>query len=280
MERGLYIVPTPIGNLGDISQRALSVLGEVTLIAAEDTRHCRQLLQHFAIDAQVVAFHEHSQASAAERLCERIAGGESIALVSDAGTPLISDPGFALVRQVQALNLPVIPLPGPCAATTALCASGLATDRFTFEGFLPAKRGPRKARLESLARNTATTIFYEAPHRIVALLEDLVTVFGPRREATLGRELTKAFETIRRAPLETLLEWVVADSNQQRGEIVLLVSGDDSGPAEQVPADLLLKLLAKELPPRRAAAVVAELTGRKARSVYQELLAITGDAME
>ncbi|MEE4203952.1 MAG: 16S rRNA (cytidine(1402)-2'-O)-methyltransferase [Halieaceae bacterium] len=278
MERGLYIVPTPIGNLGDISRRALEVLSQATLIAAEDTRHCRQLLQHFGIEAQVVAFHEHSQASAAARLCDRIAAGDSIALVSDAGTPLISDPGFDLVRQVQALDLPVIPLPGPCAATTALCASGLPTDRFVFEGFLPAKRGPRRARLESLVDSTTTTIFYEAPHRIVSLLEDLVSIFGPQREATLGRELTKAFETIRRAPLEALLAWVAGDPNQQRGEIVLLVAGAVEKPTEQVDAALLLRRLAEELPPRRAAAVVAELTGRKARDVYQELLGLSQQA--
>lgn len=272
MERGLYIVPTPIGNLGDVSQRALAVLSAATVIAAEDTRHCRQLLGHFSIDTPVVAFHEHSSSAVAENLCRQVAEGASVALVSDAGTPLISDPGFQLVRLAQAQGLPIVPLPGPCAAIVALSASGLPTDRFQFEGFLPAKQGARCQRLQMLLTVTATLVFYEAPHRIVACLADLVRVFGPARDAVIGRELTKTFETIRRAPLGDLLAWVESDSNQQRGEIVLMIAGAPAVDRQTIDADRLLLRLASELPPRRAAAIVADLTGRKARDLYQQLL--------
>lgn len=275
MERGLYIVPTPIGNLGDITQRALEVLGAADVIAAEDTRHCRQLLQHFGIGTPVTAYHEHSRETVSEALCARVAAGEAVALVSDAGTPLISDPGYSLVRDAQAAGLPVIPLPGACAAVVALSASGLATDRFVFEGFLPAKRAARRQRLEALCQVTMTQIFYEAPHRIAAVLEDMLSILGPEREVTLARELTKTFETVRRAPLAELHPWVEADPDQQRGEIVLVVAGAPEAPSQHVDAERLLLRLADELPPRRAAALVADLTGRKARELYQVLLART-----
>lgn len=272
MERGLYIVPTPIGNLGDMSQRAVAVLAEATVIAAEDTRHCRQLLQHFAISTSVTAYHEHSGPAAVAALVDRIAEGQAVAMVSDAGTPLISDPGYVLVRAVQEQGLPVVPLPGACAAITALSASGLATDRFAFEGFLPARSAARRSRLVALRAVSTTLIFYEAPHRIADTLKDMADVLGAEREGVLARELTKTFETIRRAPLQTLAEWVAADPDQQRGEIVMMVAGAESRPAEQVDADRLLHRLAADMPPRRAASLVAELTGRKARDLYQQLL--------
>ena len=217
MESGLYIVATPIGNLGDITSRAIQVLQSVDLIAAEDTRHSRRLFQQFAIDTPCFAYHEFSDRGAQERVLTRLAQGEAVALVSDAGTPLISDPGFRLVRDVQEAGFRVFPVPGACAAIAALCVSGLPTDRFVFEGFLPAKAGARAARLLELAAEESTTIFYEAPHRIVDSLQAMVEAFGGDREAVLAREITKAYETVRRAPLVELAGFVAADSNQQRG---------------------------------------------------------------
>lgn len=275
MEGALYIVPTPIGNLGDMTPRALDVLATVDLIAAEDTRHSQKLLRHYDIDKPLFAYHEHAGEGATTHLVERIAGGASIALISDAGTPLVSDPGYRLVRAVQDIGASVIPLPGPCAAIAALSASGLPSDRFQFEGFLPAKSGARKSRLEVLANSAATLIFYEAPHRIAATLAEAVEVLGPEREAAVARELTKAYETVRRGPLGELAAWVAADPNQQRGELVWMVApparqSDDTqalGEREQ----RLLERLGELLPPRKAAAVMAEFTGMKTRSLYARL---------
>jgi 16S rRNA (cytidine1402-2'-O)-methyltransferase len=272
MERGLYIVPTPIGNLGDITQRALDVLREASVIAAEDTRHCGRLLSHFGITTQTTAYHEHSDERVAQRLCDRVEQGEAVALISDAGTPLVSDPGFSLVRIAQSRSLPVVPLPGACAAITALSGSGLSTARFLFEGFLPAKGAARRQRLEALQAQTATLVFYEAPHRIEESLADVVAIMGAAREAAIGRELTKQFETLHRAPVAELLDWVRRDENQRRGEIVLMVAGAEHSSRSQVDAQQLLLRLASELPPRRAAAIVADLTGEKARTLYQQLL--------
>ena len=257
MERGLYIVPTPIGNLKDVSQRVIEVLGGVTLVAAEDTRHCRQLLQHLGVEARVTAFHEHSNEQALQALCERVEQGDSVALVSDAGTPLISDPGYTLVRAMQARSRPVVPLPGPGAAIVALSASGLATDRFSFEGFLPAKTHARREYLSQRQAIEHTMVFYEAPHRIAATLVDMESIFGPQREAAIGRELTKTFETIRRAPLADLSSWV---------------AGAAQAPTYTVDAMKSLERIAEELPPRKAAALIADLTGLKARDLYQYLL--------
>lgn len=278
MERGLYIVPTPIGNLGDITQRALDVLAGVEVIAAEDTRHSRRLLAHFSIETPMVAFHEHSGASDADGLVQRIVAGAAIALISDAGTPLVSDPGYQLVRAVQDAGCAVIPLPGPCAAVAALSASGLATDRFFFEGFLPAKRSQRRSRLQTLADVPGTLVFYEAPHRIAETLTDAVELLGADREAVLARELTKAFETIKRLPLAQLADWVHADANQQRGEQVLLVAPAARGARELDSSHRqLLERLARELPPRKAAAIVADMTGLKARDLYNHVLTLSRD---
>lgn len=274
MERGLYIVPTPIGNLADITQRALETLQHVALIAAEDTRHSRKLLAHYEIETPLCAYHDHVSEQVTEQLLLRMVNGEAVALISDAGTPLVSDPGFRLVRAAQSKDIPVIPLPGPCAAITALSGAGLPTDRFFFEGFLPAKSHPRRKRLESLRHQTGTLIFYEAPHRIRATLADALEIMGPEREAVLARELSKTFETLKRASLSALLAWVDADANQQRGEQVLLIGpAQDQQDIELLERDRkLLFRLGEELPPRKAASIVSDLTGIKARVLYEQLI--------
>tara|TARA_R110001599_G_scaffold69414_20_gene195740 strand:- start:120 stop:953 length:834 start_codon:yes stop_codon:yes gene_type:complete len=277
VESGLYVVATPIGNLGDITSRALAVLTAADIVAAEDTRHTARLLQHFSITATLLAYHEHSGERAQARILECIAAGGVVALVSDAGTPLISDPGYRLVRDAQDAGHRVIPLPGPCAAIAALSASGLPTDRFLFEGFLPAKAGARARRLQDLAAESATLVFYEAPHRVAETLQDMVTAFGDQREALLARELSKTFETLKRAPLVDLAGFVAADSNQQRGEIVLAVSGQ-RGRDEALTPDVtrMLLRLAEELPAKRASAVVADLTGLRKKALYDYLLGQKG----
>ena len=274
MERGLYIVPTPIGNLADITGRALSVLAAVDVIAAEDTRHSRKLLSHYDIDTPLRAYHEHVDDHVTQALADEIANGSAVALISDAGTPLVSDPGYRLVRAVQEAGAPVVPLPGPCAAIAALSGSGLPTDRFSFEGFLPSKSGQRVAQLEALRDRQGTLIFYEAPHRISDTLADACAVFGDSREAVLARELSKTFETIRRSPLGALRDWVAADPNQQRGEQVLMIGPPPKADVSVDASTLrLLERLSRELPPRKAAQVVADLSGIKARELYAVLLA-------
>lgn len=281
MDCGLYVVATPIGNFGDMSQRAVEVLQNVDLIAAEDTRHSQRLLQHFAIHTPTTAYHDHSDERALHRIGSCLAGGGSVALVSDAGTPLISDPGYRLVRYVQDRGFAVRPVPGACAAVAALSASGLPTDRFLFEGFLPAREGARVNRLSALAAEPVTLIFYEAPHRIEASLQSMIQVFGGAREAVLAREITKIFETIKRGTLTELEQFVRSDSNQQKGEIVLIVAG--RGKIEQeVSADVaaLLLRLSQDLPAKRAAAVVADCTGLRKKQLYEHLLAMKQDRGE
>lgn len=278
----LYIVPTPIGNLGDITARAVEVLTTVDVIAAEDTRHSKKLMTHLDISTPMVAYHEHVNDSATQALVDRLLADQSVALISDAGTPLVSDPGYRLVRAAQAAQCQVIPLPGACAAIAALSASGLPTDRFTFEGFLPAKSAARLQRLKVLASRSETLVFYEAPHRIADCLQAMVEVMGAEREAVLAREISKSYETIRRAPLGELHGWVLSDANQQRGEQVLMVAPApaDKGAATGAPnvtAETLLTRLAQELPPRKAAAIVAETYGLKARDLYARLLDLRGD---
>lgn len=275
LERCLYIVPTPIGNLSDMTARALDVLADVDVIAAEDTRHSQKLLSHYDINTPTRAYHEHAGDAVTDALVQIVVGGGSVALISDAGTPLVSDPGYRLVRAVQDAGGRVVPLPGPCAAIAALSASGLPTDRFWFEGFLPAKATQRKHRLETLVGYPGTLVFYEAPHRISASLNDAAAVLGATREAVLARELTKTYETLRRLPLGAMAQWVAEDPNQQRGELVFMVaSSRDDGRDADVPiaASRLLQRLAQELPPRKAAAIVAEAYGLKARALYDLLL--------
>jgi 16S rRNA (cytidine1402-2'-O)-methyltransferase len=274
VESGLYIVATPIGNLGDISHRAVEVLRSADLIAAEDTRHSRHLLQHFAIDTPIFAYHEHSDDRAQQRILSVLGEGGTVALVSDAGTPLISDPGFKLVRQAQDEGFKVVPIPGACAAIAALSVAGLATDRFLYEGFLPAKAMQRESRLTALAQQTATLVFYEAPHRVIDALGAMVEILGANREAVLAREITKAFETIRRGTLAELQAFVAADPNQRRGEIVIVVAGGAKVEAVlDAGLERLLLQLADEMPGKRAAAIVAEFSGLRKNQLYDFLLA-------
>jgi len=271
----LYVVATPIGNLEDISARALRVLREVALIAAEDTRHSSRLLAHFGIQTPLTACHEHNERNEGGRFIERLQAGDDVALISDAGTPLISDPGYHLVRQARAAGVAVVPVPGACALIAALSAAGLPSDRFIFEGFLPAKAAARRSRLEALKEEPRTLIFYEAPHRILESLGDFEDVFGGERMAVLGRELTKTFETLKGLPLGALRAWVEADSNQQRGECVLLVEGWEAPQGESaVSAEALrvLDLLLAEMPLKRAAAVAADITGVRKNLLYQAAL--------
>ncbi|WP_296277569.1 16S rRNA (cytidine(1402)-2'-O)-methyltransferase [Pseudomonas sp. UBA7530] len=271
----LYVVATPIGNLDDISARALRILREVALIAAEDTRHSARLLQHFGIATPLAACHEHNERDQGGRFLARLQAGEDVALISDAGTPLISDPGYHLVRQARAAGFAVVPVPGACALIAALSAAGLPSDRFIFEGFLPAKAAGRRARLEQVREEPRTLIFYEAPHRILECLQDMRDVFGAERLALLARELTKTFETLQGLPLAELCEWVGADSNQQRGECVVLVAGWQAPEGEEaVSAEALrvLDLLMAEMPLKRAAALAAQITGVRKNLLYQVAL--------
>ncbi|UVJ46633.1 16S rRNA (cytidine(1402)-2'-O)-methyltransferase [Pseudomonas sp. LS1212] len=255
-----------------MSARALKVLGEVALIAAEDTRHSIRLLQHFGINTPLAACHEHNERDEGSRFLTRLQAGDSVALISDAGTPLISDPGYHLVRQARAAGIAVVPVPGACALIAALSAAGLPSDRFIFEGFLPAKSAGRRARLELLKEEPRTLIFYEAPHRILECLQDLEAIFGAERPALLARELTKTFETLKGLPLAQLREFVEADSNQQRGECVVLVAGwtaPESDEAVSSEVMRILDLLLAEMPLKRAAALAAEITGVRKNVLYQ-----------
>lgn len=272
----LYVVATPIGNLADWSPRAVDTLKAVALVAAEDTRHSMRLLQHFDIGTRLVAVHDYNEAGQVESLLARLAAGDDIALISDAGTPLISDPGYRLVAAAQAAGLRVVPVPGACAAIAALSAAGLPSDRFIFEGFLPAKSAARRERLAALAGEPRTLIFYEAPHRVLDCLGDMVAVLGGERRIVLARELSKAFETIRKHSLTEMLAWVGADANQQRGEIVLVLEGAPAQAGEQDwrEADRVLGVLMAELPLKQAAALAAELTGLKKNALYERALAL------
>ena len=265
----LHIVATPIGNLGDLSPRALEILGSVDAICAEDTRHTRQLLSHFGLERPLLALHQHNEDAQATHLVERLKDGDSLALVSDAGTPLVSDPGFRLVRAARAASIRVSPVPGACAAIAALSVAGLASDRFAFEGFLPAKGGARRERLARLAAETRTLIFYESAHRIEESLDDLAAAFGPGRPAVLARELTKLFETVLDGSLAELRVRVAADPNQRKGEFVLIVEGaGDDADARLIEGQRLYTKLAEHLPPSTAAKLAAELSGASRKALY------------
>lgn len=272
----LFIVPTPIGNLEDITLRAIRVLGEVDLIAAEDTRHSQKLLQHIDISTRLISLHDHNETQRAKQLIEKLHQGLNIALISDAGTPLISDPGYGLVNQCRANNVDVIPLPGPCAAITALSGAGLATDRFRFDGFLPAKQQAKIQALESIERETATCVFYESPRRIADTMQAVVDVLGGERKVVVAKELSKTFETFYSGTADEALEWLHADSNHQRGEFVLMVAGHKTD-ANEIPEEALklLKLLMGELPPKKAAGIVAQQYGLKKNTLYQMGLAFS-----
>jgi len=271
----LYIVATPIGNLDDISRRALAVLQAVTLIAAEDTRHSRKLLAHYGIVGRLLALHEHNEQGATGKLLKVLLGGDDVALVSDAGTPLISDPGFYLVRAARQAGIRVVPLPGPSACIAALSVAGLPTDRFVFEGFLPVRSVARGQRLRELATEMRTLVFYESSHRICDSLAAMAEHMGGDRQATVARELTKTFETIKDGTLAELVDWVQADSNQQKGEFVVILQGAparDSGIDEAT--EQVLTVLMAELPLRQAASLAAKITGLPKNRLYEAGLAI------
>ena len=265
----LYVIATPIGNLGDLSARALQVLKSVAAICAEDTRHTRQLLAHFGIEQPLLALHEHNEEQVADKLVQRLLAGDSLALVSDAGTPLVSDPGFRLVRAARAAGVRVSPVPGACAAIAALSVAGLPSDRFVFEGFLPAKASARRERLARLAAETRTLVFYESAHRIQASIADMAGAFGEHRPAVLARELTKLFETVLDGTLGQLVAQVAADPDQRKGEFVLLVQGaGEDADAKVVEGRRLYAKLSEHLPPSTAAKLAAELTGAPRKALY------------
>lgn len=270
----LYLVATPIGNLGDISQRAIEILQAVDVIAAEDTRHSQKLLNHLGINNTLLACHEHNEQQVLPKILDRLQRGQSVALISDAGTPLISDPGYRLVAQAHQHDIKVVPVPGACAAIAALSAAGLPTDRFVFEGFLPAKQQARLKALQQLSRETRTLVIYESCHRIVACLRDMCEVFGGERRLSFIRELTKTFETVKQSTLEQCLAWVQQDANQQRGEIVLVLAGAEVTTTSDEDLSSLLALLLSELPVKPTAALAAKITGRHKNECYKIALEI------
>jgi len=272
----LYVVATPIGNLEDMTPRAIRILSQVDLIAAEDTRHSAKLLRHFGIGTETVAVHEHNERSQVPKLIEILKSGKSIAFITDAGTPLVSDPGFQLVRAARQAGFTVTPVPGACAAIAALSAAGLPSDRFVVEGFPPAKSAARRAVFEKLREESRTLIFYESPHRILESLKDMTEIFGAAREAVLARELTKQFETLRGGGLAELHDWVSRDQHQQLGEFVILIHGAPRAEREAVDAEAerVLRLLLEELPVSQAAALAAKITGLKKNRLYEYALAL------
>ena len=276
MSAQLFVVATPIGHLDDMSYRAIDVLKSVSLIAAEDTRTSAQLMKHFNISTPLTACHEHNESNKIDILVQKLLNGEDMALISDAGTPLISDPGFKLVRAAQANGIRVIPVPGACAAIAALSAVGLPSDRFSFQGFLASKQSQRLQQLEKLKDETQTLIFYEAPHRILDSVKDMTAVFGADRPVGFAREITKTFETIKKVTLGELLEFIAADHHQQKGEIVLVVGGaSEEKDMEQEKLDQLLQRLLQDLSVKAASQLAADLTGIKKKIAYQRALVLS-----
>ena len=268
----LYLVATPIGNLDDITRRAVSVLQGVDIIAAEDTRHSQRLLSALSISTRLVAYHEHNEDAMAETIIRHLRDGKSVALISDAGTPLVSDPGYRLVSRIHDEQLDLVPVPGPCAAIAALSVSGLPTDRFSFEGFPPSKTAARLRFLQQRALYTQTMVFYESCHRIEGMLDDMLQVFGGERRVCYCRELTKTFETVRRAALADIAAWVHADEDQRKGEIVVVVEGDTRQHGDDERVDEYLVVMMKSLPVKQAVALVAELTGENKNYIYKRAL--------
>jgi 16S rRNA (cytidine1402-2'-O)-methyltransferase len=266
----LWVVATPIGHREDLSARAIETLRTVSVIAAEDTRHSRPLLVHHGIDTPLIALHEHNERDAVDAIVRRMTAGESVALISDAGTPLISDPGFRLVRGARAAGIRCIPVPGACAAIAALSVAGLPSDRFIFEGFLPPKAVARRGRLQELAGDARTVIFYESSHRVAESLADMRDIFGATREAVLARELTKMFETVLGEPLAELAARVAADPDQQRGECVILVAGrGEEADAKLAEGQRIFAILRDELPPAKAAKLAAAISGAPRKLLYE-----------
>lgn len=269
----LYVVATPLGNLADLSPRARDTLAAVAVIAAEDTRHSRPLLTHYGVRTPPLALHEHNEAAQTARLLERLHQGEDVALISDAGTPAISDPGQRLVGAAHAAGIPVVPLPGPCAAVAALSASGLSSARFAFEGFLPARPAARRTALTALLDEPRTLILYEAPHRLTALLEDVAELFGDR-PAALAKELTKLHEAVIRASAADLLAWLRAEPGRERGEFVLLIEGAPPRPAAEDDIDILLTRLLAALPLKQAVTAAVAVSQAPRNRVYRRALAL------
>ena len=265
----LYIVATPIGNLGDISTRAIETLKLVDIIAAEDTRHSQRLLSYLGIATHMQAYHEHNEEQQAERLITRLLQGESVAVISDAGTPLVSDPGYRLVAQAHEQGIKVVPVPGSCAAIAAMSAAGLPSDRFCFEGFPPARQAARLKYLQVLSEESRTMVFYISCHRVVETLEDMKAVFGPQRQATFARELTKTYETIHKSNLGELSSWAAEDEMQRKGEIVLVVSGCVKEKSAHPMLDEILKALVDELPVKQAAKIASKITGVNKNELYE-----------
>lgn len=264
-----YVVATPIGNLDDISKRALDVLASVDLIAAEDTRHSAKLLQHYQITTHMVSMHTHNEAGRVQQLMAKLKEGQNVAIISDAGTPVISDPGFDLVRRARDAGISVIPVPGACAAITALSVSGLPADRFTFEGFLPVKTAARKSHLLELQAEARTMIFYESPRRVLSMLQDVAEVFGGERYVVIARELTKQFETVYADHVAGVIAWMQQDENQQKGEFVVMIHGAEISQLDEQEASRILKLLLPTMPVKQAAQIAAEITGFKKNALYQ-----------
>lgn len=276
----LYVVATPIGNLDDLSPRAARVLAEVSLIAAEDTRHTAGLLRHLGLERPLLSLHEHNEAGRIDQLAARLSQGEDIALVSDAGTPLICDPGFVLVRALRQRGEKIVPIPGPCAMIAALSAAGLPTDRFFFNGFLPAKGGARRSRLEALAKRDETLVCYESPHRIRDTLSDIALVLGERR-VVLARELTKTFETFLEGNASELLERMESDPDQARGEFVVMIAGAPAAEGKGVSLDgnaLLSALLGEGVGVKQAAAVASKVLGGRKKAWYEQALSLKEDS--
>lgn len=273
MESAIYIVATPIGNLSDITIRALEVLAGVDLIAAEDTRHTKRLLDHHGIRAKLISYHEHNESEKALSIVEEVKNGKSVALVSDAGTPLISDPGHALVGLAKSANVKVVPVPGPSALIAALSASGIPCGRFIYEGFLPVKQQARETFLERFRYEDRTVVFYESPHRVVDTLEMLARLF-PDRVMVIARELTKRFETITRGKVKELMQWTIAEEDQKRGEFVLILAGADTleKSADFASQDKLLQKLLKHLPPKKAVQIVAEVYSGDKKELYERAI--------
>lgn len=267
----LYVVATPIGNLSDLSERARQVLAQVDLVLAEDTRHSGQLLRQCGLSRPMESLHEHNERQKIESVVQRLQQGARVALVSDAGTPLVSDPGFPLLRRLRELDLPVVPVPGPCAAIAALSVAGLPTDSFVFEGFLPARHGPRLSRARQLAAEQRTLVFYESGKRLAEALDDLCQALGGQRLAAVAREMTKLHETLYRGDLDTLARQAAADPDMARGELVLVVEGRPAGQADEDAARLeqVLSILLAELPLSQAVRLAARLTGARRNALYR-----------
>lgn len=275
----LYVVATPIGNLQDMTLRAIEVLKKVDRIAAEDTRHAGPLLKHFSINKPSLSMHDFNERERLKIIIAYLQAGESIALISDAGTPLISDPGFHLVREAKALGIPVVTIPGPCALIAALSVSGMPTDRFTFEGFLPAKQEARRQRLTLLRHEARTIIFYEAPHRLLVSLQTMAEVFGPSRKVVVARELTKVYESVLAGELADIIALYESRPKEQRGEIVILIEGVDEEAREskEVIPETVLDILLEELPVKQAALLASKITGERKNVLYELALAKKGN---